>query len=263
MAKPRTPKVFYSSYSQTQRNQFGAIGQTPGQFRQLLIVAVIIVGGYFLTRLPVFQIQTVLLEGSADPALVEELNSLLGTSILSGAVSEKIAGISQLHPELERLECIKGIPNTLRCQASVREAQLAWQSNGHAYLLDRNGVAYQLSDSPAVPVVEDRKNVPVAIGDQLISGEVLAAYRDIQERLVAGGYEINRFFVNTSVLHAGVVLTNRSAGLPFPANPIEVEFSLSYPAATQVTTLNRLLETKASLITARVDLRTPGYLYYK
>ncbi len=259
----RTPKVFYSSYSQTQRSISGGSTMSPGQFRQLLIVAIIIIGGYFLTRLPVFQIKTVTITGTDDPALIGELNSLVGYSILSASVTQKVQEVSQAHPELEKLDCIKGIPDTLRCVAELRQALLGWRTNGQTYLLDQHGVAYQQTTSPAVLVVEDRKNVVVALGDRPISSEVLDVYRVLQSGLTANGYVVDKFFVNTSVLHAGVVVSSRAVGLPFPANPIELEFSLSYPVSIQISTLNKLLESKSGQIGLRVDLRTPGYLYYK
>lgn len=263
MANRRTPKVFYSSYSQTQRGRFGPETAQPGQLRQLLIVAIIIVGGYFLTRLPVFQVKTIALEGSDDAALIAELDSLKGRSILSAGVTEKVQEVGAAHPELGELSCIKGIPNTLRCAATVRQAQLGWLTNGQVFLLDQYGIAFQQTATPAVPVVEDRKNVAVALGDQPISSEVLIIYQDIKTRLAESGYTIEKFFVNTSVLHAGVIVASRSPGLPFPAHPIEVEFSLSYPVSIQISTLNKLLESKSGQIGSRVDLRTPGYLYYK
>ncbi len=261
-ANRRTPKVFYSPYSQNQRQSL-APTRSPGQLKQLFIVGVIIIGGYFLTRLPVFQVRTIVLAGSNNPELTIQLDGLKGSSILSGAIAERVAQIERHYPELEMLECIKGIPNTLRCQATERQPQLAWQTGGHMYLLDGGGVAYQITEAPNVPIVEDRKNVAVKLGDQPINGEILSIYRDIQTKLTESGYTVGRFFVNTSVLHAGAVLTSRAAGSPFPANPIEVELSLSYPVSIQVVMLNQLLETKSSQISNRVDLRTPGYLYYK
>lgn len=263
MINRRVPKVFFSSYSQTQRGQSNFSGQSSGQLRQLIIVTVIIVGGYFFTRLPVFQIKTIEINPAIDAAIRQELDSLKGQSILAAAVTNRIDEIALAHPELEKIDCIKGIPDRLRCQVRLREPSLGWATAGTVYLLDQHGVAYQITTSDTVPVVEDRKNLKLTIGDQPISSEVLLGYRSIQSSLTESGYTIDKFFVNTSVLHVGVILSARAVGLPFPANPIEVEFSLSYPAAIQINILNLLLNSKSSQIHTRIDLRTPGYLYYK
>ena len=258
MHKQRTPKVFFSSYKPKQPTT-----KNPGQFNKLIIVGLIIIGGYFLTRLPIFQIKNININIVDNTEVVSELNELLGQSILSSRVASKIREIESNHVELISLRCDKGIPDTLRCIAIQRIPTFAWSTNGIRYLIDEKGFAYKVADKEKVIVIEDRANITVNLGEQLMSEEIVLIYKDIETYLVEDGYVIDEFFIKGSALHPGVVTGSRQGGKPFPPQAVEVEFSASYPISVQIKLLSQTIETKAGLIKEKIDLRTPGYIYYK
>ena len=256
-----TPKIFFSSYK-PQKPPL----ENNGQFRQLIIVVAIVVGAYFFTRLPVFQIKNIDTATIKNTEIIFELNELLGQSILSSSVANKIREIENNHVEIIELRCDKGIPDTLRCKIEQRVPVFSWSSKGVVYLVDGEGFAYKLkSDTDIVDVnnIVDRTNIEVNLGDQLMSEEIVAIYTEIAAILRENNFIIDSLFVETSSLHPGVVLSGRQNGQPFTPSKIEVEFSASYPIATQIKLLSQVIETKAGLIKERVDLRTPGYVYYK
>ena len=96
-----------------------------------------------------------------------------------------------------------------------------------------------------------------------MSEEIVLIYRDIETSLIKEGYIIDKFFIRGSALHPGVVIGGRQEGKPFTPQAIEVEFSTSYPIAVQTKLLSQTIETKTGLIKEKIDLRTPGYIYYK
>ena len=104
MYRQKTPKVFFSSYRPKKSK-----AENQGQFKKLIIVGLIIVGGYFLTRLPIFQIKNININIVDNPEVVSELNELLGQSILSSGVASKVREIENNHVELISLRCDKGI----------------------------------------------------------------------------------------------------------------------------------------------------------
>lgn len=259
MTRGKTPKVFFSSYRPPKPPV-----QSSGQFRQLLIVAVIIVGGYLFARLPIFQIDTIVVEGTDNPEIIARLEELKGSSILSSAIAGKVAEMLQEQSEVLILDCNKGIPDTVRCHVTEREAMFGWQSGGKSFLVDETGTAYKEAALPTgVVPIEDRANLPVELGSTVMSEELVGIYQSISGGLAEKGVILDRFFIRSSPLHPGAVITGRSNGLPFPAKAIEAEFSVNYPVAYQLQLLTSLLDTKSANIASRIDLRTPGYLYYQ
>jgi hypothetical protein len=259
MISRRPPKVFFSSYRPPQAQE-----KPSGQFRQMAIVILVIVGGYFLTRLPVFQIRNIVLLGGEGRGISEKLETLKGESLLSGATSQKIAEILEGDFGVLNLQCDKGIPNTLRCQATLREPLLVWVTGQSRYLVDKQGYAYaEATGKLTQKSVEDRKHLPVAIGQQVISEEIVQILQRIEQNLTNEKIKVDGYFVNTSPLHPGVVSSGRSDGLPFPKQKIDILFSASYPVDIQSRLLSQVLEENAVKIKSYVDLRTAGYIYYK
>lgn len=260
MINRRSPKVFFSSYRPPQKSE-----KSPGQMRQLVIVALVIVGGYFLTRLPVFQIQHVEVSGDSNELTKRQLNELIGQSLLSAAASNKVREIISGDISILSLNCDKGIPNTLRCTVAFRQPKFVWQTGTNRFYIDEQGYAYAKADKSekSLKIVEDRKQLPVKTGDLLMSEEVVDIFQELALILKEQGIEIDGYFINTSVLHPGVVASGRSGGKPFPKQKIDIYFSASYPAKNQVEILNKILSKDAGKIKKYIDLRTAGYVYYK
>lgn len=259
MNRRRTPKVFFSSY-RPKKPQL----ENKSQFKQIFVVILIVVGGYFFTRLPVFQIKNIDITNIKSVEVISELNELKGQSILSAGIANKVREIQKTHIQLINLNCDKGIPNTLRCQADEREPIFIWKSGDKSFLIDYDGIAYKtVGDVEGVIMVEDRANIDINLGDLVMSEEIVSIYKDIITYLEEFGFVVDNLYVKISPLHPGVIVSARKDNKPFTPNKIEVEFSASYPINTQVKLLSQLIETKAGLIKERVDLRTPGYIYYK
>jgi hypothetical protein len=232
--------------------------------RQMLIVALIIVGGYFLTRLPIFQIQNIELTGQSNSVLTKELEELKGQSLLSAAASNKVREITLANISILDLHCDKGIPNTLRCAVAFRQPKFVWQTSSGSYLVDSEGYAYAKANTDTdLVTISDRKGLKVEVGDQLMSEEVVAIFESIDENLDKRGIKVDSYFVNTSVLHPGVTASKRSGSKNFPKQKTDIYFSASYPIATQVEILDKLLSKSSNSIKQYIDLRTAGYIYYK
>lgn len=261
MNRRRAPKIFFPPYKVKK-----PLLESSQQFKQLIIVVAIVVGVYFFTRLPVFQIKNIDTATIENPEVVSKLNKLLGQSILSPDIANKIREIENSHFEIFDLHCDKGIPDTLRCKIEQRVPIFSWNTGGLVYLIDREGFAYKLMndmDTVSIDNIVDRSNIEVTVGDQVMSEEIVTIYAEITTILKENNFIIDSLFVKSTALHPGAVLSGRQDGQPFALNKIEVEFSASYPIGIQIKLLSQIIETKAGLIKEKVDLRTPGYVYYK
>lgn len=251
--------MFYSSY-----NPKKSQSEDKNKLKRIFIVVLIVVGGYFFTRLPVFQIKNIDTAKVKSAVVIEELNELIGKSILSAGVANKVFEIQNTHIELIELRCDKGIPDTLKCRSEEREPAFIWQTGEKKFLIDSNGLIYMNGEGIlGVITIEDRANIEIDLGDNVISEEMVLIYKNIITSLEKFSFVVDNFYVKTSPLHPGVVISARKDDKLFSPNKIEVEFSASYPVDTQAKLLSQLMETKAGLIKERVDLRTPGYIYYK
>jgi len=257
MNRRQTPKVFFSSYRPPSSS-----GGSPTNLRQLLLVAAIIIGGYFLTRLPVFQITSVEVSGDKDTGVIGSLNELTGTSLFSSSVSLKIDKIITNNPSILGLTCRKGIPNTLRCHLQLRQPSFVWRSGAKTFLIDQTGLAYQEGNQSKLLVIEDGESLGVELGSQLMSEEVVKVFQDIVSGLKERKITVDRLTIATSTLHPTAVI-NIGKKPPFTSDKVLIRFSTGYPLNVQFRLFDQFLKRQSIKVTSYIDLRTPGYIYYK
>jgi len=258
----KTPKVFGSSYQPVRQSTSAGVNPLP--FIRFVVLALILYG---ITRLPIFAISDVTVEGTNNAELAKSLTELEGTSIFSGKIAAKKQEWYQKDSSLADIICRKGLPSSLHCQVRTRVPSLVWVTNGKEYLVDENGVLYAEKSSNQqldVPFIEDRLNTAAALGNEVASGDVIGQVVKLKTRLNERGIHTERFFIQDSLYQLGVTITQ----YPGP-NGEEVKrnlltyFITTQPLEAQVKTLQTLLKERGPAVTERVDLRVPGYVYYR
>jgi cell division septal protein FtsQ len=139
-----------------------------------------------------------------------------------------------------------------------RDTAIIWQSNNERFLINRDGVVYDVAsiDSPLV-VVEDLKNVPVTLGQKIVA-------REFVEFISAVSANLPR--------QTG--LTIRRVTVPETTFEVEIETSAGWKLILDTTRswenqLNNLMRVLQQLNPADqqklnyVDLRIPDRVYYK
>lgn len=254
-----TPKVFNAKYKAPRSS--GSNGAGIKSVRPLIIVGIVIVGGLLVTRLPFFQIKFVDVHNSPSQAVTDLARSLIGQSIFSNKIKIITHQVLEGHSELESFSCTRGLPATVRCEAVSREARFVWKSAGKSYLLDKSGFIFSEAVSQELPILEDRANKGVIIGEQVTSEETVAAYSEFLNQLKNYGITPAQLFITESFYQFGVVLSART-GQPFPSNPITILCTTSYPISSQISILNQVLNERSAQIKERIDLRVPGNVYF-
>ncbi|QQG49983.1 MAG: hypothetical protein HZB70_00100 [Candidatus Berkelbacteria bacterium] len=262
----KTPKVFNTSYVPPKRlSANGGVSNSLAWrpvVRVLFVVAVI----FALSRLPVFKIKQVNIEGADNALLKEELQSLVGQSIFSSTVSRTTERWLRQERSLAALTCHRGLPSSLSCQATMRSPAIIWVQSGREFLVDEEGVLYaEKSGQPLdVPLLEDRVNTDSNLGSQVASREIVEQVIRLKKILSEQSVTTKSLFVADSLYQLGALITSYVGA---DGQPVQKEltalFISTQPIESQVKALRTLLKERGGSIKERVDLRIPGYVYYK
>lgn len=227
------------------------------------VVAVSVV--LLLMRLPVFTVQSVEVIGVLDTESTKTLQSLQGQSLFSRKISQVVAELKHQNLTIATLYCRRGVPSTLRCQASDRQAAAIWQRQDQRFAIDANGLIFAAAGSVTKPVIEDRAAQSVEIGVTVAGAELLGYYQKLITALASQGLTLDHLFVDQSLYQVGALLTgSTNAAIPFPATqPLTVLFAANRSLDDQIATLVLTLQQKSTAITSYIDVRVGEYVYFK
>lgn len=262
MALRSTPKVFSSNYQPP-------ASPAKGRYRSLkpLLWLAVIVGLIILvSRLPVFTITHVIVQGTDNPVIVTALEDFKGRSIFSQFIGLTVNEVRAKNIEIELLVCNRGIPDTIRCQVTMRQPALVWRHNNQGWLVDGKGFVFAAdTGSQGLVIIEDRGPTAVNIGQTVTSQELVAAYQSLLNGLTTEGYGVTTAYVTESLYQISVIVTgNTTPELAWtPPQPITVLFVTTYSLEAERQALRQIIIDKKATITERIDLRVPGYAYTK
>ncbi len=128
---------------------------------------------WFVLGSDVFTVKSIRIVGSVTPAVREEVESLQGEHILLFSTGDMATRLRQAQSSIDRLELSKGLPSTLLVTVTQRQPVLLWESGGIEYAVDRNGVAFVVTDETqpvdTLPRVVDQGAVPTVPGRMIAS----------------------------------------------------------------------------------------------
>lgn len=255
----RTPKVFSSSYIPPKAKARKELRLGP--IFKVVVLAVIIFG---VTRLPIFKVNSVSVQGTSNLDLTNDLNALKGSSIFSRKISSTIERWLREDGSIADLNCRKGLPSDLSCVVKPREPKLILKKNGQEYVLDGLGVVFATRAAEFnAPVLEDRAAQEVKLGEEILSEQVVDQIIKLDDILKEAEIIVDRYLVEDSLYQLGAVVTSFKAGDELLSKSIIVRFVSSESITSQTKTLQSLLKERGRSISERVDLRVPGYVYYK
>lgn len=262
----RTPKVFGTSYRPSPTKSNRPLSNTNFKFwRPVILVVGLVMVALLITRLPVFQIKTVTINGLTNAELIGELEALKGKSIFSNQINRTTTKWLNHDQSLSGLACRRGIPDAITCTGKNREGVLIWKQGEKEYWVDGVGRVFasrQASD-PTALVVEDRAG-EVRVGDDVASQEIVDTYVRLHQRLSERSITIKNFFVADALYQPSVIIS----AFPGPGGgviqkDITIQFAATESIDAQVKTLASLLGQRGERVAERIDLRVPGYVYYR
>lgn len=221
---------------------------------------------WFFTSAPWLQVKHIYVEGEATQDVTAEIEKLRGQNILWLSVTHPDQAIRKKQPSIKQIQILRGIPDTLRVKLIERDPAAVWQTGDKRYTMDANGFAFRVEElqraengdlivkETDLPVIVDNKNLPVALGQNVASGQYIAFIREVKNRLPQ---EYNLRFVRVEIdetMYNVRIVTD--AGW-------SIHMDTTRQLDPQMRTLSRMLETKRDLIKEYVDVRVRGWVYIK
>ncbi len=221
-----------------------------------ILFGVCLLGGYwYLYASTSFAIEKVEVTGADIPAIKPVTEHLVGSNIFRLHTSQVEQEIRQVHPPVATVTLVRGLPHTLRIGITLRTPMVRWQSNNETFILDEQGEVFAKGDQPmyaALPKVVDYSNVPVTMGQGLVSPGFIDFLHDIDPLAHdLFGKKIATYEVYETFFHLDVLLEG----------DIRLRLTTQRPAQEQLQAAQSILLAHPGI--HFIDVRVPGRGYYK
>lgn len=147
--------------------------------------------------------------------------------------------------------------HTLRIVINLKQPGIGWVTGNQSYLVDRDGTVIDaLPADTSLAVVTDDSNLPVKIGQRIVTGSFVGFVDDIMPKIVASGYKVTKLEVKETTIDL-YVTTDKG---------YQLIFDTSRDAAGEIADLRGVQATLASqkkAPTTYIDLRIPNKAYWK
>ena len=207
-----------------------------------------------------FKITTILIQGSLNDAVSHDLQSLKGKNIVLLSVRSYEEELPKRQSSLKSLHIVKGFPDTLKIDVSVREPIIVWKSGDKQYYLDSSGVAFTLEgiqtkvDDASLAKVTDSKSQPVEVGDQLVPRSFITFINQLSGEFKQKG--------GSAITGISIEETTRFVDVSTDSN-ITVKLDTTRSLDPQLAALAAVLNQYRSDIHQYVDLRVEGRAFYQ
>lgn len=227
----------------------------------VIFIILIILLVYFLFSSSFFEIKKVeinetrLVESEKIKKIVE-FSYANQKNILLFDDSEIETKVKDNFPLISEVIVQKGIPDTLRVTIKEREPFIIWKSGSKEYFVDKEGIAYlEATEERGVPVIIDTREVPVELGNKILSSGFLHYASEINQKFNSfSGLEIEELRIDETIFD--LIVKTKSGFSVFFDTTRSVDEGLS--------DLKRVLDHLGSVYPKEyIDLRVEGWAYYK
>lgn len=250
----RSPSVFVGKTPKTTKDF-----QIPKINRRLVAyTAVVIVIIYYIFFSGKFVVKEVIVEGNALVSIEKILPyAHKGSNILFLNSSTLKKQILNENSEIKDVQIIRGIPDAMKIVVQEHENKIIWQTGGAKYLISAQGeVTKKVEDNETFdyPVVNDSKNFPVSLGENIVSPNFIAFIINIYDK----------FFEATNIKPTYFEVPQTTFDLHlYTEAGFYVKFNSMRSSSKQLENLKKVLVEKRNDVHEYVDLRIDGWAYYK
>lgn len=231
------------------------------QYRTLGITISIICLGYlcwWLFMSTYFQVHTIDYSRDPSPQLKIVIEKLIGQNILTMRLGDMTEELQHDNPALKSVNLYRGLPDILRVDIIERTGALFWKSGENYYRLDGSGVIFESVDVDQIQnslVIIDDNNVPVELGQKILSSEFVRDVQRILDELppLINGEIITEIHIGESMYSVGVV-TNQK---------VKILFDITQPLDLQFDAIKLIYANNRADIKEYADVRVIGKAYLK
>lgn len=229
-----------------------------------LVVLLIVVGAivWFLFYSDYFKIKNIEINGSLNPAVKTEIESLKGQNIILLSLSNQEEKLANKQTSIKSIDIDRGIPDILRVKVEVRQPKINWKTGDKNYYIDLEGRAFSLPSEDDLTEEEknnlikitDTRSVAVKEGQQILTKEFIDFATEIYGKFAAfSGANINEIKIGETTFQIEV-MTDKN---------FYVIFDTTREAEPQLKGLQKVIKDHFSEVKEYIDMRIEGKAYYK
>lgn len=252
----RNPKI----YTTTASNSEG-VYLSKRNLKYLFIGIVIMIFLWWVFGSSFFKVKHIIIKGSLNPDVQNEIESFKGKNILTFVLGDTEGKLAKKQSSIKKINVLRGIPDTLKIDVTVREPLFSWKSGDKLYLVDDSGVAFIEGEGVAVddqgvklPTVVDTSNMVITPGQQIVTEEFVKFVDELAKKapdLALLNIGEMRISETTFVLEADTSLGFR------------IKLDTTRSVDDQLAVLKKITDQYRDQIKEYVDLRVEGRVYYK
>ena len=207
-----------------------------------------------------FMVLSVVVTGSVNDGVNHALGQLNGKNILWLSTASLERELPNEQSSIAALHIIKGFPDTLRVNITVRQPLVRWQSGDKIFYLDQAGVIFSLDPNPdasvtdPLPLVRDPRAQPATLGRPFVTPAFVSFVTTLQ----------TTFRDRIGIDLKGLTVSETTRELDgITGNNLTIRFDTTRLLEPQLATLASVLSTYKSAIHESIDLRVEGRAFYK
>lgn len=252
----RNPKI----YTTTSSNDEGLYLSK----KNIKYIGILLLVGIFLWWVlgsDYFKVKEIIIKGSLNSEVKAEIESFKGKNILTFVLGNTEKQLAQKQSSIKEINILRGIPDTLKIDVTVRKPIFSWKSQDKIYLVDENGIAFL--EGEGVPISEEGTKLSLVVDTNNMSVEpgkriVIPEFVDFVGDLVK--YAPEKSSLNIGEMRVSETTFNLEADTDLG---FRIRLDTTRNVITQLEVLKKIVDQYRDQIEEYVDLRVEGRVYYK
>jgi cell division septal protein FtsQ len=220
----------------------------------LVLIGVIV---WWLFYSDFFKIKNIIVDGEINENVQNEIDKLYGENILLFVIDQTDKDLANRQASIEKLNIVKGIPDTLKIEIKVRDPMICWKTQDNLYYIDKYGIVFDLDTGicgESLVTVADQRDIDVEIGAKIVTNDFVTFVRDLYTRIDESiDKEIDTILINDTTFNIELKFTSSYS----------VYFDVFCDVDYVVSNLSQIIARYDSDIKEYVDMRVEGKAYYK
>lgn len=205
-----------------------------------------------------FTIKYIEIEGTINDSIKEDINKFYDKNILLFTIGKMDTELAKKQTSIEKLNIIKGIPNTLKIKVGARSPEIRWKTKDKIYFIDKNGIIFELNEDlqkfDELPLVIDNNNLEPVLGKKIVTNDFVEFVKKAKQKILdITKKEINEIIINETTIHLEFKLKDSFRILLNTMDNIDNQFKL----------LEKIISDKINEVNEYIDLRVENKAYYK
>jgi len=207
------------------------------------------------------KIKNIEITGSINTEIKNKIDEFYGKNVLLFRPGKIKEDLMKEQSSIEDVEIIRGIPDTLKVQISVRTPAISWKSQNKVYFIDSDGYIFELQSQDEylqgdkkLPQIEDTKNIPIELGTKAATPDFIEFILEVNQKLPSDfNIKVNNIKVAETTFQIEIETDQGFRIIMNTMGNLE----------NQIKALKKVLDEKRQDIKEYVDLRIEGRVYYK